>query len=110
MFMKCRIDITASTDLAAWVTKAAFRANVDQSDLLCRESKDVFDWYHPDWFRYDDSGVLYFTPPAFKFRNGYLLGINGRHRAVLLYRHLEVIPMLLVAPYAWPKNKLAEIV
>ena len=108
--MQCRIDITAATDVAALVTRDAFIANIDPGDLACRESKDVLDWYHPDWFRRDDNGELYFTPPAFEFRSGRLLGINGRHRAVLLCRHLEVIPMLLVTPGTWPKNKLAEIV
>ena len=102
--------MTAATDVAAWVTRDAFMANVDPDNLACRESKDVLDWYHPDWFRHDDNGELYFTPPAFEFRNGRLLGINGRHRAVLLYRHMEVIPMLLITPGTWPKDKLAEIV
>lgn len=107
--MKCKIDITANTDLVAWVSLEAFMANVDQNDLACRESKVVADCYHPDWFRRDDNGELYFTPPAFEFRGGRLRGINGRHRAVLLFRHLEVIPMLLVLPDRWPQEKLAEI-
>lgn len=107
--MKCRIDITASSDIAAWVTRGAFLANVDQDDLACRESKEILDYYHQNWFRHDDNGELFFTPPAFEFRNGYLFCINGRHRAILLYRHLEVIPMLLVRPEIWPVNKLAEI-
>jgi len=84
-------------------------ANIDLEDLAFRESKDVLDWYHPDWFRRDDKGILYFTPPAFAYRNGRLVGVNGRHRAVLLFRHRQVIPMLLVRPYSWPKDKLAEI-
>ncbi len=107
--MKCRINITAASDVAAWVTRDAFMANVDPDDLAFRDSKDVLDWYHPDWFRHDNDD-LSFTPPAFEFRNGHLLGINGRHRAVLLYRHLEVIPMLLVRPDTWPADKFAEIV
>lgn len=107
--MKCKIDITADTDLAAWVSREAFMANVDSNDLACRESETVFDWYHPDWFWRDINGELYFTPPAFEFRGGRLRGINGRHRAVLLFRHLKVIPMLLVLPMRWPKDKLAEI-
>lgn len=108
--MKCKIDITASTDLAAWVSREAFMSNADPSDLACRESEMVGDWYHLGWFRTGDNGELYFTPPAFEFRNGCLRGINGRHRAVLLFRHLELIPMLLVRPLMWPKEKLAEIV
>lgn len=107
--MKCKIDRTAKTDIAALVSREAFMANVDRNDLACRESRTVSDWYHRDWFRRDDSGELYFTPPAFVFRDGYLRGINGRHRAVLLFRHLEAIPMLLVRPEIWPHEKLAEI-
>lgn len=108
--MKCKIYITAETDLAVWVSRKAFMANVDSNDLACRESEVVSDWYHPDWFRSDDNGDLYFIPPAFWFWSGCLRGINGRHRAVLLFRHLEAIPMLLVRPNEWPREKLAEIV
>jgi hypothetical protein len=107
--MKCKIDITAATDLSVWVTRHAFTANVDPEDLACRESKEVFDWYHPGWFRHDAIGDLRFTPPAFIFSRGHLRGINGRHRAVLLFRHLEVIPMLLVHPEDWPMGKVKEI-
>lgn len=85
-------------------------SNVDLADLACRESESVFDWYHADWFYRDSVGTLHFTPPAFEFRNGRLLGINGRHRTVLLCRHLEVFPMLLVLPDTWPKDKFTEIV
>ena len=108
--MKCRIDITAVADLAAWVAKDVFMSNTDPDDLSCRDSQCVFDWYHPDWFRRDDNNELYFTPPAFEFRNGHLLAINGRHRAILLCRHMEIIPMLLVLPDEWPEGKLEEVV
>lgn len=107
--MKCKIDITAVTDLAAWVNRDAFMANVDLDDLACRETQVVLDWYHPEWFRHDDYGILRFTPPAFIYSRGQLRGINGRHRAVLLYRHLDIIPMLLVAPDQWPSDKIDEI-
>jgi hypothetical protein len=106
--MKCKISITSPTDIAAWVTKDAFLSNVDLDDLACRESREIHDWYHPDWFN-TYASELHFTPPAFIFSRGRLRGINGRHRAVLLYRHLEVIPMLLVSPDTWPQDKLAEI-
>ena len=108
--MKCKIDITAETDLAAWVSKEAFFNNIDLDDLACRDSEIIYDWYHPKWFRKDENGKLYFTPPAFAFLKGHLVGINGRHRALLLYRHTEMIPMLLVLPHEWPKDKLEEIV
>ena len=98
------------TDLAAWVTREAFIANVNSDDLACRESEEIYDWYHPDWFWQDDEDNFYFIPPAFSFLNGFLHGINGRHRAILLFRHMEAIPMLLVLPNEWPRAKLAEIV
>lgn len=108
--MKCKILITAETDLAAWVSRKSFMSHVDQADLACRESEVIHDWYHPDWFREGDNGFLSFIPPAFGFWGGRLRGINGRHRAILLFRHLETIPMLLVLPGGWPKHLLAEIV
>lgn len=108
--MKCKIDITSGTDLPAWVTRDSFMNNVDLDDLALREAIDVQDWYHPGWFRHDNNGNLRFTPPAFIYMRGHLRGINGRHRAVLLYRHLESIPMLLVDPDDWPKDKIHELV
>ena len=107
--MKCSISITGFTDIAAWVTRQAFTSNVSQDDLACRDSQEVFDWYRADWF-FRDAGDLYFIPPAFHFWDGHLHGINGRHRAVLLSRHMEVFPMLLVDPATWPEDKLSEIV
>jgi len=108
--MKCKLDITACSDVAAWVTRAAFMRNVDPIDLACRESAHVDDSYHPDWFRRDAVGDLRFRPPAFAFYSGHLQGINGRHRAVLLCRHMETIPMLLVRTETWPQLKLREVI
>lgn len=98
------------TDLAAWVLREEFMATVDQADLSCREAQVVCDWYHPDWFWSNDNGEIYFIPPAFGFWSGRLCGINGRHRAILLFRHLEAIPMLLAQPGTWPKQILDKIV
>lgn len=108
--MKSRIDITAESDLAAWVARDVFMTNVDADDLACRGSALTEDWYHPGWFRKGDDGVSYFTPPAFEYRNGRLHGINGRHRAVLLFRHQKAIPMLLVNADRWPSHKLSELI
>jgi hypothetical protein len=106
--MKCRVA-KFETDIAAWVSRDVFLANVDQKDMACRDSQVVLDWYHPGWFINDHDGDLHFIPPAFVFMRGSLLGINGRHRAILLTRHMDAIPMLLVCPHMWPKEKLAEI-
>ncbi|OGV61502.1 MAG: hypothetical protein A2283_12770 [Lentisphaerae bacterium RIFOXYA12_FULL_48_11] len=107
--MKSKISITAASDIAALVSRRAFMNNVDPDDLACRKSQEINDWYHADWF-FRDNGNLFFIPPAFEFRNGHLLGINGRHRALLLSRHAEIFPMLLVLPMTWPQAKLQEII
>lgn len=75
------------------VSPDIFYANVDYSDLERRESATIEDWYCSDWFSIKD-GELWFTPPAFHFRTGCLLGINGRHRAVLLAKHMKEFPMI----------------
>lgn len=108
--MKCKVHITATTDLAAWVKRDSFFLNVDTNDLARRESEIIYDWYHPEWFIRYGNDEIYFTPPAFEFRNGKLNGINGRHRAILLCKHMEIIPMLLVNSNNWPQAKLTEIV
>ena len=107
--MKCRITITSNLDIAALVNTAVFNSNVDLRDLACRDTQKVRDVYHPKWFC-NIEGVTHFRPPAFAFRNGHLMGINGRHRAVLLSRHMEHFPILLVCPQWFPKGKLDEII
>ena len=107
--MRCKITITAVTDIASWVHRDVFMRNVDMDDLNCRESAEVYDWYHPSWFIYQN-GDRYFIPPAFIFRDGRLSGINGRHRAILLARHMEIFPMLVVCRSIWPAHKFSEIV
>ena len=95
--MKCRVNVTAFTDIPILIERQIFRRYVSRDDLACRESAIIHDWYHPNWFREGD-GYLYFTPPAFCFRDNHFFCINGRHRAVLLCRHMEVFPLLLVRP------------
>jgi len=109
-FMKCKISITAEKDLPVWVTKVKFEQYINQEDLALRESHDVIDCYHPAWFLTEHNGDILFIPPAFEFRRGQLCGINGRHRAVLLLRHLSSIPMLLVNPKKRPKASLKDII
>lgn len=49
------------------------------------------------WFDQEADGRLCFTPPAFRLVNGTTEFINGRHRAVVLARHMEAFPSLLTA-------------
>lgn len=96
--MKCKIAVTAKNDLPVWIKKKIFEKYVNKEDLALRASKDVYDCYHPNWFDKDQNGEIYFIPPAFHFLREEFYGINGRHRAVLLLRHLSIIPILFVNP------------
>lgn len=108
--MKCKITVTAKKDLPVWIKKAIFEKYVNKIDLARRASKNVYDCYHPNWFEKNQNGEKYFKPPAFHFLRGELFGINGRHRAVLLLRHLSFIPILFVNPPLNDKRLMEELI
>ena len=83
---------------------------VDLDDLACRESQEVVDCYLSGWFSREKKGELYFNPPAFYLENGRALFINGRHRAILLSRYLEILPMALTQVDTISQNVLGEII
>ena len=70
-----------------------FFSIVDTSDLAQRQSLDINDAYHKYWFRLAANGDLAFEVPVFYLRSGIAKFINGRHRALLLHRHLAAFPM-----------------
>ncbi len=92
----CKIEITLATDQALLVNRASFMNRVDHFDLAFRESETIVDAYLESWFRYSD-GHVFFTVPAFYLKDGVARFINGRHRTVLLFRHLEIAPMAVTA-------------
>ena len=67
---------------------------IDKSDLSCRESENIQDLYHRDWF-FEKNGEGYFTPPTVFIDYGVIKFINGRHRVILLSRHLDAFPLLI---------------
>ena len=69
-------------------------ACVDPDDLACRESQLVEEYYRADWF-YFEPGATLFNAPAFYLKDNRAFFINGRHRTVLLARHLSLLPMAL---------------
>jgi hypothetical protein len=81
---------------------------VDPIDLSRREAADVRNFYLPDWFR-TEQAATYFNPPAFYLRNGCAFFINGRHRAILLGRHLSLVPMALTQLDTRSQSTLANI-
>ena len=108
--MKCKITITSDNDLPVWLQKKNFEKYVNKKDLALRASKDIYDCYHPNWFNKNQNGEISFIPPAFHFIRGEFYGINGRHRAILLLRHLAIIPILFVNPPLNDKRLMAELI
>ncbi len=85
---------TALSDRLFLVSSKKLMQYVNEEDLNCRDAERVEDAYHKDWFEEED-GCTYFTPPAAYIQDGEILFINGRHRAILLARHLDQFPFLI---------------
>jgi hypothetical protein len=83
---------------------------VDQVDLACRESAEIKDCYLAAWFSWSQNGERCFSPPAFYLKNARAFFINGRHRALLLSRHLRVLPMALTQVDVFSQDALECIV
>src|SRR3954462_8214036 len=92
--MRCRVDLTVASDRPYLVRRDSFMKIVDPWDFACRESAVVRDAFLHDWFR-RDGDYLAFNPPAFYLKDGIARFINGRHRTVLLFRYMQVVPMAL---------------
>ncbi len=94
MRMNRKILKTSPSDRLILVSSEKLMDYADEADLNCRNSQAIVDLYHKDWF-YDYNDEPYFSPPAIYIKNGSILFINGRHRAILLSRHLEKFPVLI---------------
>jgi hypothetical protein len=92
--MQCRVDITAAWDRPFLIKREEFMRCVDTENFACRDSATVQDRYLAAWFHWID-GECFLNLPAFYLRNGRVFFINGRHRTVLLSRHLDRLPMAL---------------
>ncbi len=85
---------TTNTDRLFLVSSERLMQYVNEDDFKCRDSYIVEDAYHKDWF-FEFNGYTYFTPPTASIQNGEIFFINGRHRAILLARHLDQFPFLI---------------
>jgi len=92
--MKKRIMKTAESDRLILANAKKLLLYSDPEDLKCRNSEVIKDLYHPDWF-FEINGKEYFDPPAAYIEKGVIKFINGRHRSVLLSRHIEEFPLLI---------------
>ena len=85
---------TAETDRLILVSGKALLQYTDSTDLQCRDSEEIDDCYHRDWF-FEYNNEKYFEPPAIYITEGVIKFINGRHRSILLSRHIEEFPLLI---------------
>ena len=92
--MNKRVLKTASSDRLILVNSKKLFEFADEDDVKCRNSEIIADLYHPDWF-FTFDGHDYFSPPAIYIVDGVVKFINGRHRTILLSRHLDAFPMLI---------------
>lgn len=108
--IRCRIVLTALKDRAFLIKRDEFFKCVEQSDLAQRESQTIESAYHPRWFSQNQHGDLCFDLPAFYLKHGYAYFINGRHRTLVLAKHMAVMPMALTSHDDESKSTLANIV
>ncbi len=92
--MNKRVRKTVKSDRLILVNAKKLFDYIDKSDLSCRESENIQDLYHREWF-FEFKGEGYFKPPAAYIENGVIKFINGRHRVILLSRHLDAFPLLI---------------
>jgi len=85
---------TNKSDRLILVDGKKLLAHVDPEYLKFRDSVDIKDLYHPGWFA-KHKGEEYFIPPAAYIEQGVIKFINGRHRTLLLSRHLDEFPLLI---------------
>jgi hypothetical protein len=77
-------------------------AIIDAHDLEQRKSETIEDAYHEHWFTQHEDGSYQFHAPEFYLTRGIVKFINGRHRTLLLGKHLKRIPMALTNMDGFP--------
>lgn len=92
--MKVKVIKSAAKDRLILADSREVLAYAEDGDLECRRSQHVENKYHKDWFYHNDKGTC-FSPPAVYLEKGVIKFLNGRHRFVLLSRHLDNFPMLV---------------
>ena len=79
-----------------------FKLVVDDIDLAERNSQNIEDAYHEHWLSSCSDGSYLFRAPEFYLTQGKARFINGRHRMLVLSRHLAQIPMALANMDGYP--------
>ena len=100
--MRIRLQPPTARDELHLISVRDFLAVVDNGDLSQRKNKVVKSVYHVHWFERAEDGVLLFHAPEFYLTEGVAKFINGRHRTIMLSRHLEAMPMALTNMDGYP--------
>jgi len=110
--MKCIIKLKYATDKPYWVNRKKFYKYVDQKNLAQRESKILENCYDIGLLITKKNGEWYFEPPIIYLNNRRICFTGGRHRTIVLSRHLDVLPMALRVPNVYPfcQSVLDEII
>jgi len=95
--MKVKLSPPNAHDIHYLIDLPKFMEIVDQDDLARRKSKTIRNAYHQYWFDDADSAFPSFDSPVFYLDNGVARFINGRHRTLMLLRHLDCLPMALAS-------------
>ncbi|MDO6686138.1 MULTISPECIES: hypothetical protein [unclassified Agarivorans] len=106
--MLVRISAPNAKDEHYLVDVSQLREIVDEEDLACRESAIINDAYHQHWFSEGEDPVKEFALPVIYLRHGIAKFINGRHRTLVLSKHLNAIPMAIAALQTAPFVSKAE--
>lgn len=77
-------------------------AIIDAKDLAQRKSETIEDAYHEHWLTQYEDGSYQFHAPEFYLTKGIVKFINGRHRTLLLSKHLKNMPMALTNMDGFP--------
>jgi hypothetical protein len=79
-----------------------FMSIVDENYLAQNESMEIIDTFHKYWFSRNGENEILFHPPEFYLEKGVARFINGRHRTLVLYKHMNEIPMALTNMDGYP--------
>jgi hypothetical protein len=103
--MNITLQLPNAQDKLYLIKLSEFMRIVDREDLEARESESIKNAYHKYWFVEGENGIHAFHAPEFYLLNGIANFINGRHRTVLLNRHLDVMPMALSSMDGYPVSE-----
>lgn len=91
--MKVRLQPPNANDVLYLIKINEFMRFVDLHDFSMRNCREIEDKYHRHWLSDGPDDTQLFHAPQFFLTNETIKFINGRHRTLLLSRHLDEVPM-----------------